>query len=307
MNFTHRNSLEDDNFHESLPEVYQTPVNEFLEQNQGDCLDKFQQDSQVVPVHKYANLETECHSDYFTETPQLAPTSQPDKSSNKQYRESSPFKRPRGDLRQNLGAMNEFPVAKLLEQDSDSDGRRATTDFSLFLGSPSLLQVNSLQSELPTMVPAPLSIAEDLNKNYNRSGPCREIAPANSLKTVNGFHFQPNLMEATVELLPPGAKPSDNSLPNNESEAVCREDASPNKVYGQTSNIEANKAKEPVASSSFCSRGASNNPTYTLKRRYDDTEGSAGHPSQVRKFPKLLSLSFFFFFLNFMFLYFILY
>ncbi|KAJ0054229.1 hypothetical protein Pint_00749 [Pistacia integerrima] len=301
MNFTHNKSLEDDNFHESLPEVYQTHFNVFLEQNKGDSYDKFHKDSQVVPVHEDANLKKGCHSNYFTQTPQHAPTGQPDKSSNKQYQESVSFKRARTNSRQNLGSMREFPVTKLQDQDLESDGRKAMTNFSLFLGSPGLLQVNSQRSgvKMPTTIPASLSSAEGLNNNCKRSSPCSNIiplesmsiAPANGSKTVKGFHYQPNIMEATVELLPPAAKPSDKSLPDYESEACCREDASPNQVYGQTSNVAANQAKRklnntqkaielPVASSSLCSRGASNNPTYTLKRRYNDTEGSADHPSQ---------------------------
>lgn len=274
MNFNYNNCLEDDNFHESLPEVYQTHLYESLEQNKGDSSVKYHKESQVVP--EYANLRRKT------------------KSSTKQYRESPPFKRPRANSRKNLVTVHEFPMAKLQEQDLRSGGKRATTNFSPSLGSPALLQVHSQWT-------GPAS-AEDSNNNCKRSSPCGNVDPI-------PIADQPNLMETTVELLPPGAKPADKLLPDNESEAVRREYASPNQIYGQTLNIAANKGNEkltntqeaielPVASSSLCSGGASNNPTYTLKRRYDDSEGSADHPSQVRKkflIPKTLCLSLFMF------------
>ncbi|XP_057469880.1 transcription factor PIF3-like [Actinidia eriantha] len=103
-----------------------------------------------------------------------------------------------------------------------------------------------------------------------------------------GTRSLPNLVPANVDSEPAVAKSLEESHIAGQSLDVCREDAViddkfPNQVLGlNASNSE--KTIEPiVASSSVCSRNsaerASNDPTYSLKRKYfeaDDSEGRSG-------------------------------
>ncbi|KAK9282442.1 hypothetical protein L1049_005360 [Liquidambar formosana] len=97
-------------------------------------------------------------------------------------------------------------------------------------------------------------------------------------------------MATKAELIQSIAKSPKEPLPDENSEAVCQEDVSrkngsPNHVLGRASSFATSAAKgnpnseksiKPlVATSSFCSHGASNDPIYYSKRKYQDSEESA--------------------------------
>ncbi|XWS46368.1 hypothetical protein CRYUN_Cryun14cG0059500 [Craigia yunnanensis] len=103
---------------------------------------------------------------------------------------------------------------------------------------------------------------------------------------------------ATRPTSSPDPESQKESLPDEQSEAVGYKDTPsntrfPSKIHGTSSSLARNTAikgnpgnrksvEQMVASSSVCSRGASNCPTYALKRRYEDTDlsGSAMEESE---------------------------
>ncbi|KAK8495419.1 hypothetical protein V6N12_044393 [Hibiscus sabdariffa] len=103
--------------------------------------------------------------------------------------------------------------------------------------------------------------AEDLRGDNGRSLP-----PISSNPFENEGDFVAKKMKA----------PQKESLPDEQSEAVPNTRL-PNKVHEPTSTSAPDDTgfkgnpEQMVASSSLCSRGASNCPTYTLRRRYEDT------------------------------------
>lgn len=275
LNLTHNNSLLDNKHHESLPELYQKQFNEFSVNDRGNSYDKFLKDSQVVPVHEYTNSKPGHASNHLSSQPEQFPL--------QQYQPSTPIKRPR--VSPNLASPGSLRGSNLREQDSEPDRERKTVNFSLFLRSPAMATSSRGFSK-----------AEDLKTNgktsVSRNDKVFESLPiaaaATASKSVKGFQNQ----LSNAEMLPPIAKVPDKALPDDQSEAVRNKRSSNHELYEQTSSLPVNTVKgklnteksvEPaVASSSFCSRGASNNPTYTFKRRYEETDGSACQSDDVR-------------------------
>ncbi|GMI73689.1 phytochrome interacting factor 3-like 1 [Hibiscus trionum] len=125
------------------------------------------------------------------------------------------------------------------EKRSRFNEEKDRVNFSMFLSSGATRAMNS---------PGLAAGAEDLQGNNDRS-----------LPTINEGDFMAKKMKS----------PQKESLPDEQSEAVPNTSL-PNKVHNDT--CFKGNPEQMVASSSLCSRGASNCPTYTLKRRYEDTD-----------------------------------
>ncbi|KAK8288803.1 hypothetical protein V6Z12_D07G148500 [Gossypium hirsutum] len=100
--------------------------------------------------------------------------------------------------------------------------------------------------------------AEDLQGNKVRSAP----PMSSNIPFGNEGDFMAKRMRPTL----PDSEPLKESFPDEQSEAV------PNTRLAPDDTAFKGNPDQMVASSSLCSRGASNCPTYTFKRRYEDTD-----------------------------------
>nr|WIE96048.1 basic helix-loop-helix transcription factor [Loropetalum chinense var. rubrum]WIE96049.1 basic helix-loop-helix transcription factor [Loropetalum chinense var. rubrum] len=168
------------------------------------------------------------------------------------------------------------------QQDPGPDMKMGLLNFSHFLR-PAALVKTSIQSFGATRPTNKTSAADADNKTSV------ELSAGGS-KIITGFQDQQVPMTTEVELI---SSTSKEPFHDKNFVAVCEEDASKkngslHQVLGQPLGFAASAAegkpdtkksiKPPVASSSICSHGASNDPTYYLKRKYYDTEDSA-YPS----------------------------
>ncbi|XWS76742.1 hypothetical protein CRYUN_Cryun01aG0203900 [Craigia yunnanensis] len=114
------------------------------------------------------------------------------------------------------------------------------------------------------------------------------VEPTNGSKNISSTEKEGNFMAINMKPILPNSGTQKESLPDEQSEAVGYKDTPqntrfPNKVHGPSSSLAPNTAingdpsnrkslEQMVASSSVCSREASNCPIYTSKRRYEDTD-----------------------------------
>ncbi|XVF33008.1 hypothetical protein REPUB_Repub17cG0131400 [Reevesia pubescens] len=243
------------------------------------CNNKQLIDSNIGPVNKFKSFKQSYVSKLVEEIdPQqtLNSNSEVPQSSLKQYEASIQYMRSK-------------------EKKSRIDDKTNRMNFSIFLRSvPALVKSNHPScgaTRSPTNSPALAVGSEDLEGNA-RSGP----------RSNNPFEKEGNFMARNMKpIILNDSEPQKESLPDEQSEAVGHKDIPPNttrfpaKVHGgPSSSLAPNSAKgnpgsrksveQMVASSSICSRGASNCPTYTLKRRYhEDTDLRENHAMEEPK------------------------
>ncbi|XVF22210.1 hypothetical protein REPUB_Repub12eG0154100 [Reevesia pubescens] len=258
---------------ELLSELYEDGFDVVLKPDK-KCYDKQLIDSNIVPVNKYKNFKQNYVSKLIEEIQQQTDSELP-QSSLKQYEASIQFMRSK---------------EKKLRIDEKSD----RMNFS-FLRPPASLKSNhpSSGATRPTSTSPGLAGAGDLEGNAGSTP--RSSKPFEKEGAFMARNMKPRL---------PDSKPQKELLPDEQSEAVGYKDTSPNtrfpnKVHGPSSSLAPNKSKgnpgngkpleQMVASSSVCSRGASNCPTYTSKRSYEDTdlisENAMEEPKGTKKAP----------------------
>lgn len=235
-----------ENQHESLLEIsYKSHFNAFSEHATGYNID---------------------YDDKLRKDSQVVPVHEttPTPTGNRQSRDSTPLKRPRVKYSPNLLSLD------VLKREPEKK-REQPVNFSLFLRSPAL-RTSSRRG---------FSRAEP-EKVQNKP---RLLSPAaNGSASVKGFQNQLNSADTNAELL----QPVPVTVPDVQSEADYSRTSSLPAENTVKRKLDAGKCIEPpVPSSSLCSLGASNNNpacnTFNLKRRYEDTEGSACPCDQVRK------------------------
>lgn len=158
--------------------------------------------------------------------------------------------------------------SNLLEHGSSTHDKNTGKPNFSYLQPPSILKANGKSSTGATSG-AVLSRVEELKVSKNDN----PLVPS---KSVRGLQNQPDLLPIKAELIPPVAQTQE-SLPDEHSEAfVTRKRNSHDQFIGQTSSLAETplNGKPPVASSSICSLGASNDLTYALRRTYEDSEES---------------------------------
>ncbi|XP_022757709.1 transcription factor PIF3-like [Durio zibethinus] len=245
---------------ELLSELCEDGFNVVLGSNK-KSYDKQLIDSNIVPVSQFKNFKQSYLSKLAEEIPQQTMQSNREvpQSSLKQYEASIKF------MRSN-------------EKKSRIDEKSDRVNFSIFLRPPILLKSthSSCGATRPTSSPSLAGVDENLEGN------------AGATPTSNPFEKEGNVMARNMKPISPDAEPQKESLPDEQSEAVGYKDTPSNtrfpiKDHGPSSSLAPNTTikgnpgnRKPVdlmvASSSVCSRGASNCPTYTLKRRYEDTD-----------------------------------
>lgn len=235
-----------ENQHESLLEIsYKSHFNAFSEHATGYNID---------------------YDDKLPKDSQVVPVREttPTPTGNRQSRDSTPLKRPRVKYSPNLLSLD------VLKREPEKK-REQPVNFSLFLRSPAL-RTSSRRG---------FSRAEP-EKVQNKP---RLLSPAaNGSASVKGFQNQLNSVDTNAELL----QPVPVTVPDVQSEPDYSRTSSLPAENTVKRKLDAGKCIEPpVPSSSFCSLGASNNNpvcnTFNLKRRYEDTQGSASPSDQVRK------------------------
>ncbi|PSS00340.1 Transcription factor like [Actinidia chinensis var. chinensis] len=180
-----------------------------------------------------------------------------------------------------------FPSMKIQKQDSvPPNTNSGFMNFSHFSKPVALVRAN-LQN-----VSAMAGIGGD-NKGATAPSSSNFAEPmlidlSSGLEHETGTRSLPNLVPANVDSEPAVAKSLEESHIAGQSLDVCREDAViddkfPNQVLGPNASNSEKNIEPIVASSSVCSRNsaerASNDPTYSLKRKYfeaDDSEGRSG-------------------------------
>ncbi|KAG6704331.1 hypothetical protein I3842_07G129800 [Carya illinoinensis] len=174
-------------------------------------------------------------------------------------------------------------TSTLPESDSQPDKKYGAVKISCSR-SAAILKANSQSSGVtrPTSSLVFTGVQETKGGNDERPPPLggrnalesTVIERATASKSETGIQNQ-----AEAELLPPVAKTKE-SLPREHPEAFGNQTSSiaENTRKGKTDGKIL--TKPPVTSSSVCSLGASNDPTYSLRRTYEETESSAG-PSEI--------------------------
>jgi phytochrome-interacting factor 3 len=274
LDFTNYSSSQNGHHLDSFCELYKFN----LEQIKSKINDKQPTDSQIVLEHDKAN----CRHRNASKSTQLDT--------------SDSLIRPSLNSSKTLASMGGPHTSTLPEHDSHPDKNTGTVNFS-YLRPAALPKANNQSRSMirPTSSPVLSRVVELKGSNDERpalfsSNPLEStvIEPASGSKRARGLQNQPD-----AELIPPVSKTKE-SLPDKHTEAFGRRNhKSHDQLLGQTSRLAANttggkpnikKLIEPlVASSSVCSLGASNDPTYSLRRTYEDTEDSAYQSEVIRK------------------------
>ncbi|KAG2697874.1 hypothetical protein I3843_07G124800 [Carya illinoinensis] len=177
-------------------------------------------------------------------------------------------------------------TSTLPESDSQPDKKYGAVKISCSR-SAAILKANSQSSGVtrPTSSLVFTGVQETKGGNDERPPPLggrnalesTVIERATASKSETGIQNQ-----AEAELLPPVAKTKE-SLPREHPEAFGNQTSSiaENTRKGKTDGKIL--TKPPVTSSSVCSLGASNDPTYSLRRTYEETESSAGPSENVEE------------------------
>ncbi|KAJ6723234.1 TRANSCRIPTION FACTOR PIF3-LIKE [Salix koriyanagi] len=243
---------QDDHHPELLSELCETSFNMFLENNENNNFEKNITDAHVVPEYRNANWRPGNAFEFAAEVPQLST------ASNGQLYQSF--------LEQQKASVPSFhglPGSKLQQVDSEPDNRSRLQNYPPILrpahrkpnqgsiaarstsgpGSSRLQQLKSSTDEPPT--------------DLVESG---QMVPTYASKVLKYFHDEQNLLASQIVPIGPIARPPEASPPDEQSEAGLHNYATTNQL---------------AATTSICSRGASNDPTPSLERQYEDTEGTA--------------------------------
>ncbi|KAL4603957.1 hypothetical protein ACB092_10G160900 [Castanea dentata] len=280
LDFTNNNSSQNGYHLDSFSGLY----NCNLVQNNSKSNDKHPKDSQVVLKHDTANFRHSNASKFVQRNSKLAT------SRSTQLHPSSLF----CQESDSLITMGGLLTSTLPEHDSLPDKKTATVNIS-YLRPAALPTVNSQSSSVIRQASSlVLSRAEELKGSSEerpalfRSNPFESTVIELASGSKTGLQNQPD-----AELTAPISKTKE-SLPDEHSEAFGRRNhKSQDQLLGQASRLAANtpgekpnieKFIEPlVASSSIYSLGASNEPTYSLRRTYDDTEESAYRSENIEE------------------------
>lgn len=249
-NFTNNNSDLD-----SFPELYR--FNLYGSKSKSDDDDKHPTDSQMVLEH-----------DRPRSTGQLDPS-------------DSLIRSPRLNSSETLVSVSELHTSSLLDQrGSHPDKKTGAVNFSN-LRPAAVFKANSQSSDVTrptygTVVSTRVDDHEEFKGSKYESNPLEPtvIEPASVSKSATALQNQPQ-----PDLIPSVGETKE-SLPeafghmNHKSS-----DQQANTEAGKVPNI--NKFAEPaVASSSVRSLGASNNPTYSFRRTYEDTTEESAYSSE---------------------------
>ncbi|CAK7348553.1 unnamed protein product [Dovyalis caffra] len=294
-------AVQDDYHPELFSGLRETNFNMLSEHNETN-FDKHITQAHVVPGYKSANSRPGKASEFAAEVPQLtrASNSQLHQTSLEQSKASDPI-------------LQGLPKSKLQQVDSGPDDHLGLQNFSPILrpslptpneGSgatrPTSRPISSRLQQLKSNPDEPPAGA----RNLVESG---QMVPTSSSKAVKYFRDQQDLFASQIVPTGPIARPLE-ALPSDEhSEAVLSNDATSSKRYcdrflGSTSRSAGKTIKEKpdkgksidhqAATTSICSRGASNDPTsYFERRSHEDTEDTS-YTSDVRELVKLVILFF---------------
>lgn len=300
----------DSSLQNGLPGLYETNFNMFQETTKNNTYDKHITESHVVPVHKTANSRSGKPSKFVAQIPRFTTprNDQLHSSSVEQRQASAPFGRPMVNTSQTQVSVDGLPNS-LPWPDSGPDKHLALQNFSLFLRPATLLKANGKSSGATRPTSCQNSSRLEQLKSYNEKPPASgtnpvELTlaePAGGSKISKGFQENQTDPERTnMEPTRPIAKPPEEAPLDEQSQAIVHKDAFASKrcsdqVLVSSSSLAANKIKakpdtgnstcQLAPATSICSRGASNYPTCSLKRSYEDTEGMP-YPSKVCKFIK---------------------
>ena len=193
-----------------------------------------------------------------------------------------------------LITMGGLLTSTLPKHDSLPDKKTGTVNVS-YLRPAALPTVNSQRSSVIRRASSlVLSRAEELKGSSDERPALFSSNPFESTVIELGSGSKTGLQnQPDAELTAPISKTKE-SLPDEHSEAFGRRNhKSHDQLLGQASRLAANTPGEKpniqqfieplVASSSIYSLGASNEPTYSLRRTYDDTEESAYRSEVIRK------------------------
>ncbi|XP_023876059.1 transcription factor PIF3 isoform X2 [Quercus suber] len=255
-----------------------------LEQNNSKSKDKHPKDSQVVLKHDTANFRHGNASKFVLRNSKLAT------SRSTQLHPPSLF----GQDSDSLVTMGGLLKSTLPEHDSLPDKKTGTVKVS-YLRPAALPTVNSQCSGVIRQASSlVLSRAEELKGSSDERPALFSSNPFESTVIELGSGSKTVLQnQPDAELTAPISKTKE-SLPDEHSEAFGRRNhKSHDQLLGQASRLAANTPGEKpniqqfieplVASSSIYSLGASNEPTYSLRRTYDDTEESEYRSEVITK------------------------
>ncbi|KAB1224084.1 Transcription factor PIF3 [Morella rubra] len=200
-----------------------------------------------------------------------------------QFQASAALTRPSQSSIKTPLSMGGYHRSTLPEHESNPDKRTATVNSS-YLRSAAHLKPNSQNSSVTQPMSSPvLTRVQELKDRGRNPLESTVIAPACGSKGATGLQNQPG-----AKLIPPVVAKTKES----HNDEVCQtigKHTSRRQLPGQSSSLVANtpsgkpdiiKLPEPtVSSSSVRSLGASNDPAYSLRRTYEDTEES-GYPRQ---------------------------
>ena len=280
LDFTNNNSSQNGYHLDSFSGLYKGK----LEQNNSKSKDKHPKDSQVVLKHDTANFRHSNASKFVLRNSKLAT------SRSTQLHPPSLF----CQESDSLITMGGLLTSTLPKHDSLPDKKTGTVNVS-YLRPAALPTVNSQRSSVIRRASSlVLSRAEELKGSSDErpalfsSNPFESTVIELGRGSKTGLQNQPD-----AELTAPISKTKE-SLTDEHSEAFSRRNhKSHDQLLGQASRLAANTPGEKpniqqfieplVASSSIYSLGASNEPTYSLRRTYDDTEESAYQSEVIRK------------------------
>lgn len=198
-----------------------------------------------------------------------------------------------GDSTRVASVADGFPSIKIQKKDPMPPSNNSNLmNFSHFSRPAALVKAN-LQN-IGLMAASGLSSMERMaSKEKGSAARCENPPESTLINSSSGLgkesssHCQPVAVPLKVDLKPLGKKPVEESIATRQSEAVCQGDASKNdksfnQVLGESATEGLRDGEKPiepvVASSSVCSGNsverASDDPTYSLKRKCRDTEES---------------------------------
>lgn len=278
-------SSQDDHHPELFSELCETNLNMLLENNENNIYEKNITDAHVVPGYKDANWRPGKASEFAAEVPQLTTASngQLYQSFLEQHKASAPL-------------FHGLPTSKLQQVDSGSDNHSRLQNLSRILRPALPKPSHGSNATRPTSGSGSSRLQQLKSNTDEPPAGCRnlvesgQMVPTYASKVFKYFNDQQYLMASQIVPIGPIDRSAEASPPDEQSEAVLHNYATTSKrccdrVFGSTSGSAEKKIKgkpdrgksidQLTATSSICSRGASNDPTSSLERQYEDTEGTA--------------------------------
>ncbi|KAJ9187959.1 hypothetical protein P3X46_003366 [Hevea brasiliensis] len=299
----HKRSVQDHHHSDHLfPGFYKNNFNFCLETPRNKTYDEYLAESQIVPECKDESLKLENNASPV-EIPQLttAKNGQLHESSLQQCHASVSISRSIAIGSLNMSSMGRLPNSNLQQLNSRPDKDFGLRNFSLFLRPGVLSKADDQHQGATESAVGPSSLrVQDLKSNKDKTpagDKALALEPGIGSTSAKDIHKHQDLVTIKTDQTQQIGNPSDESPPDELSEAPVQKNAIKSKRFedqlfpSSTSSLPANTVKgnpdrekskdQLAAATSICSRGASNDISYSSLRRKNKDEEMMASPSEI--------------------------